>query len=198
VSVFVKICGCRTREAVEAAVDAGADAIGMIFAPSPRRVTPAHARDLCAGLPDNVMRVAVMHHPTPEEWFDVLRDFTPNWLQTDADDFAPLPVGGSVKVLPVYRDLDGLDEDAVAAQPLALFEAGTSGVGVQADWERAARLAARTEIILAGGLTPDNVGAAIRKVRPYGVDVSSGVESQRGVKDLARITAFVEAAKAEG
>ena len=139
-----------------------------------------------------------MHQPTPEEWLDVQREFDPDWLQTDADDFAPLPVGGKVKPLPVYRDIEGLDEDAVAVQPLALFEAGASGVGQQADWERAARLAARTELVLAGGLTPDNVGQAIRAVRPWGVDVSSGVESQRGVKDLARIAAFVEAAKAEG
>lgn len=196
-SVFVKICGCRTREAVEAAVEAGADALGMVFAPSPRKVTPAHARELCKGLPEHVITVAVMHQPTPEEWLEVRREFDPDWLQTDADDFAPLPVGGTVKPLPVYRDIDGLDEDAVAVQPLALFEAGASGVGKQADWERAARLAARTDLVLAGGLTPDNVGEAIRAVRPWGVDVSSGVERQRGVKDLAKIAAFIDAAKAE-
>jgi phosphoribosylanthranilate isomerase len=182
---------------VEAAVEAGADALGFVFAPSPRRVRPAQAAALCEGLPDHVLRVAVMHHPQPEEWLEVRREFGPDWLQTDAEDFASLPVGGDVRPLPVYRDLGELDEDALAVQPLALFEAGASGAGVRADWERAARLAARTELILAGGLTPENVAAAIREVRPWGVDVSSGVERQRGVKDLARIRAFVDAAKAE-
>ncbi len=196
-SVFVKICGCRTREAVEAAVDAGADALGFVFAPSPRRVTPEHARELCDGLSDHVIRVAVMHQPSADEWLEVRRVFRPDWLQTDADDFAPLPVGGDVRPLPVYRDLGSLDEDAVAVQPLALFEAGASGMGVRADWERAARLAARTDLILAGGLDPDNVATAIRQVRPWGVDVSSGVERKRGVKDLDRIVAFIDAAKAE-
>ncbi len=196
-SVFVKICGCRTREAVEAAVDAGADALGFVFAPSPRRVTPEHARELCDGLPDHVIRVAVMHRPSADEWLEVRQIFRPEWLQTDADDFAPLPVGGDVRPLPVYRDLGSLDEDAVAVQPLALFEAGASGMGVRADWERAARLAARTDLILAGGLDPDNVATAIRQVRPWGVDVSSGVERKRGVKDLDRIVAFIDAAKAE-
>jgi phosphoribosylanthranilate isomerase len=195
-SVFVKICGCRTREALEAAVDAGADALGFVFAPSPRRVRPEQARELCAGLPDQVIRVAVMHHPAPAEWLEVRRVFRPDWLQADAEDFAPLPVGGDVRPLPVYRDLGELDEDAFAVQPLALFEAGASGMGLRADWERAARLAARTDLVLAGGLTPENVAGAIRQVKPWGVDVSSGVESQRGVKDLDRIVAFVEAAKA--
>ena len=67
-SVFVKICGCRTREAVEAAVDAGADALGFVFAPSPREISPAAAAALCDGLPAEIVRVAVMHHPEPERW----------------------------------------------------------------------------------------------------------------------------------
>lgn len=196
--MFVKICGCRTREAVAAAVDAGADALGFVFAPSPRQLSPERASELCDGLPDHVIRVAVMHRPSPDEWLEVRRVFQPDWLQTDADDFAPLPVGGDVMPLPVYRDLGELDEDVVAVQPLALFEAGASGMGVRVDWERAARLAARTDLILAGGLDPDNVAGAIRQVRPWGVDVSSGVERKRGVKDLHRIVAFIDAAKAEG
>ena len=81
---------------------------------------------------------------------------------------------------------------------MVLFEAARSGQGERADWERAAALAARTHLILAGGLTPENVGEAIRRVRPFGVDVSSGVESAPGVKDPARIAAFVAAARAAG
>jgi phosphoribosylanthranilate isomerase len=196
-SVFVKICGCRTREQVEAAVEAGADGLGFVFAPSPRQVTAERARELCDGLPAHVQRIAVMHHPEAAEWQAVQSVFRPDWLQTDADDFVGLSVDPAIRDLPVYRDMDGLDEEAVAVQPLALFEAGASGQGQLADWERAARLAARTDLILAGGLNPDNVAAAISQVQPWGVDVSSGVERQRGVKDLALIKAFVAAAKAE-
>ncbi|MGI9329135.1 MAG: phosphoribosylanthranilate isomerase [Gammaproteobacteria bacterium] len=196
-SVFVKICGCRTREQVEAAVEAGADGLGFVFAPSPRQVTPERARELCESLPAHVQRIAVMHHPEAAEWQAVQAVFRPDCLQTDADDFMGLTVDPAIRGLPVYRDIDGLDEEAVAVQPLALFEAGASGQGQRADWERAARLAARTELILAGGLNPDNVAVAISQVKPWGVDVSSGVERQRGVKDLALIKAFVAAAKAE-
>jgi phosphoribosylanthranilate isomerase len=178
-------------------VEAGADGLGFVFAPSPRQVTAERARELCDGLPAHVPRIAVMHHPEAAEWQAVQSVFRPDWLQTDADDFVGLSVDPAIRDLPVYRDMDGLDEEAVAVQPLALFEAGASGQGQLADWERAARLAARTDLILAGGLNPDNVAAAISQVQPWGVDVSSGVERQRGVKDLALIKAFVAAAKAE-
>ncbi|HHQ14467.1 MAG TPA: phosphoribosylanthranilate isomerase, partial [Chromatiales bacterium] len=106
-----------------------------------------------------------------------------------------LAVGPAVRRISVYRDAPGLDEDTVAAQDRVLFEAADSGVGRSPDWSVARRLGQRTELILAGGLDPDNVADAIRQVRPWGVDVSSGVESQRGVKDLARIAAFVAAVR---
>ena len=97
--------------------------------------------------------------------------------------------------LSVYRDTPLLDEAAVPADSPVLFEAAASGEGTRADWPRAAVLARGRQLILAGGLTPDNVGEAIATVRPWGVDVSSGVESKRGVKDPGLIAAFIQAVR---
>ena len=190
----MKICGLSTPRAVAAAVTAGADAVGFVFAESPRRVTPRRARDLCAGLSPVMVRVAVMRHPAPAEWQAVAEEFAPDWLQTDADDFAALAVTDRFGRLPVYRDTR-LPDDTVGGEEPLLFEAGVSGAGQLADWDRAAQLARSCKLVLAGGLTPDNVGDAIAAVRPWGVDVSSGVESKRGVKDVGRIAAFIQAVR---
>lgn len=193
--VFVKICGLKTPEAVHAAVAAGADAVGFVLADSPRRVTATQAAALAALVPAGVVRVAVMRHPSPSEWDEVATILRPDWLQTDAEDYAGLRLPPGVSMLPVYRDLPGLDTAELACRERALFEAGVSGMGQTPDWQRARELAQRTQLVLAGGLDPDNVGAAIALTRPWGVDVSSGVEAQRGVKDLRKITAFVAAVR---
>ena len=195
-SLLVKICGLRSPDAVAAAVDAGADALGFVFAESPRRVTPAEAARLCDAVPTGILRVAVMRHPGAAEWDEVQARFRPDWLQTDAGDFDALDIHADVEPMPVYRDTPDLDEGVAANRPQLLFEAAASGRGQKPDWQRAARLAQSTRLMLAGGLDPDNVAAAIAAVRPWGVDVSSGVESRRGVKDCARIAAFVAAARA--
>jgi len=199
VRVFVKICGLSTPGAVSAAIRAGADAIGFVFAESPRRVTPKRAAQLCAGVSPAIVRVAVMRRPTRDEWQRVAEEFAPDWLQTEADDFARLDLPESISRLPVFRDMPGLDLAAFNREERLLFEAAESGQGVQADWRRAADLVAGMgadrQLVLAGGLTPGNVGAAIASVRPWGVDVSSGVESRRGVKDPERIAAFIRAVR---
>ncbi len=193
--VFVKICGLITAAAVRAAVAAGADAVGFVFAASPRRVTPEDAATLGALVPAGIMRVAVMRHPLPEEWQEVAGIARPDWLQTEARDFEALKLPAGVEPLPVYRDVPGLDSAALAREDRALFEAAASGTGQTPDWERAGALARLTRLVLAGGLHPGNVGEAIRRVRPWGVDVSSGVESSRGVKDPAKIEAFIAAVR---
>lgn len=194
--VFVKICGLSTPRAVATAIDAGADAVGFVFAESPRQVTPKRARQLCAGLSPVVIRVAVMRHPAAAEWQAVATGFEPDWLQTDAADFDGLDVPERFGRLRVYRDSDAPKTGAALAvdEPF-LFEAAVSGEGARADWRRAAGLARGRQLVLAGGLTPDNVGEAIATVRPWGVDVSSGVESKRGVKDVGRIAAFLQAVR---
>lgn len=193
--VFVKICGLATPRAVSAAVNAGADAIGFVFAESTRQVTPKRARQLCADVSPVIIRVAVMRHPAGADWQAVANEFDPDWLQTDASDFVGLDVSARFGRLPVYRDTPALDAGVLPAEEPMLFEAAISGEGVRANWQRAAELAPGRQLILGGGLTPDNVGEAIATVRPYGVDVSSGVESKRGVKDVGRIAAFIQAVR---
>lgn len=197
--VFVKICGLSTPRAVSEAIQAGADAIGFVFAESPRKVTPKRAAQLCRDVSPAIIRVAVMKHPTQDEWRQVAEEFAPDWLQTDAGDFSRLDVPEGISRLPVFRDMTDLDIAALGREEQLLFEAAESGQGIQADWQRAANLVAGLgtdrHLVLAGGLTPENVGAAIATVRPYGVDVSSGVESRRGVKDPDRIAAFMAAVR---
>jgi phosphoribosylanthranilate isomerase len=191
VKVLVKICGLTTAEGVTAAVEAGADAVGFVFSSSPRQVTPARAHALAIRLPAGIRRVAVFRHPPPGWIPEVLEEFAADWVQCDAADLPGVDLGGA-EALPVFRSAAALPE---LLPDLALFESADSGAGRLADWDEAAGLARRTRIILAGGLTPGNVAQAIDKVRPWGVDVSSGVESARGIKDPALIAAFVTTAR---
>lgn len=191
-SLWIKICGLTSVEGVDAAVAAQVDAIGFVFAPSKRRVTPAMATDLAHGAPSHIARVAVMLHPTQDELDAVWTGFRPDVLQTDAEDLLRLEVPAGLLVTPVLRAAAA----AVALAPRILFEGAVSGVGSVADWTAAASLSKRTQLILAGGLNPDNVAAAIRAVEPFGVDVSSGVERAPGIKDRDKIQAFVQAAGA--
>ena len=191
-AIWVKICGLTSRDAVEAAVAAGADAVGFVFAPSKRQVTAAQAAQLARGLPRQVVRVAVMLHPTQSQLDDVWSVFQPEILQTDAEDLQTLRVPSGMAVIPVVRAAS----PALAGYPLILFEGPVSGVGSTSDWESAAQLARTTQLVLAGGLNATNVADAIAAVRPFGVDVSSGVEASPGVKDPTRIHEFVRRARA--
>jgi phosphoribosylanthranilate isomerase len=192
-NVMVKICGITTREALDAALAAGADAIGFVFhAASPRNLTPARAAALAARVPPGVKTVAVTLHPSRAQAEEVLSSFVPQVWQTDARDFAAISLPAHIELWPVLRAGEALPP--VLPRRL-LYEGARSGAGELADWSQAAALATRTEVILGGGLTPANVAAAVRAVRPWGVDVSSGVESAPGSKDPARIREFVTAAR---
>lgn len=190
---MVKVCGLTDRAAVEAAVAAGVDAIGFVFAKSVRRITPARAAELSADVPATIRRVAVMQHPSSAEWLEVCATFQPQVLQTDAADFAALDVSEQIECWPVFRE-GSVNHDAKLPATF-LYEGRKSGQGETVDWQDAARIAKRGRMILAGGLGIDNVAAAIRAVRPWGVDVSSAVESAPGKKDPEKIAAFVSAAR---
>jgi phosphoribosylanthranilate isomerase len=192
--MFVKICGLNSPEAVEAAVAAGADGLGFVFAESPRQVTPEQAKALCVNVPANVTRVAVMRHPHKEQWERVLEIFEPNWLQTDAEDLRWIKLPKTCLELPVYRDGNAPADSDLPDR--LLFEGTQSGSGRVADWDEASGLARVAETILAGGLTIDNVADAVRFVRPWGVDVSTGVEREPGQKDPAKIKEFVARVRA--
>jgi len=191
--IRVKICGLRSPEAVAAAVEAGADAVGFVFAESPRSIEIDAAVRLAEQVPDSVATVAVMHHPDRALVDEVLAGLRPHFLQTDTEDFETIHLRGPTRPLPVYRSGRPLP---VCPPRLLLFEGPVSGSGKTGDWETARLLARDARLVLAGGLDPANVAAAIRRVRPYAVDVSSGVETVPGVKDPELINRFVTAAHA--
>lgn len=194
--LWIKICGLRSAEAVEAAVAAGADAVGFVFhASSPRHLEPGQARDLAATVPASVQKVAVFLHPT-QALVDVAIDAVrPDWVQTDADDLRSLVLPAGQKALPVFRTGRALSPEQ-ARERRFLLESAQSGAGSRADWTTAQALARSGELVLAGGLDVANVADAIATVRPFGIDVSSGVERSRGVKDATLIRDFVDAARA--
>ena len=192
-SLWIKICGLTSREGIEAAIAAGADAIGFVFAPSKRQVSPQQAAELIGRAPLSVPRIAVMQHPAQSLLDEVWEKFHPDVLQTDAEDLRELIVPPGLSVMPVVRAGNSLPANLPQR---ILFEGPVSGTGVTADWHAAAELAQRTELVLAGGLNAKNVAQAIGAVRPFGIDVSSGVERVPGVKDAGMIFDFVRAARA--
>jgi phosphoribosylanthranilate isomerase len=195
--LWIKICGLRRQEDVFAAAAAGADAVGFVFhAASPRHLDAATARALAACVPADVAKVAVFLHPTQAEVDAAIDAVQPDWVQTDAADLGRLALPAGQRILPVYRT----DSELPAHESLparCLVESGRSGTGELADWNQVSRMARRCEVVLAGGLDASNVGEAIAAVRPFGIDVSSGVEASRGVKDAALIHEFVNAARAQ-
>ena len=192
--MFVKICGLSTSEHVQIAVEAGADAVGFVFADSVRRVDPAHGASIAKLVPDTIKKVAVMLHPSNDEWQAVRTGFAPDVLQTDAEDFAALDVPEEIECWPVFRE--GVHD--IKVTDTYLYEGARSGSGETVDWSVAAEIARQGQLILAGGLSVANVAEAIQIVRPFGVDVSSAVESAPGQKDPELIRTFISAAKAAG
>jgi phosphoribosylanthranilate isomerase len=193
-TIWIKICGMTTPQAVEACLNAHVDAVGFVFAESIRQVTPEHAATLAEPARGHVLCAAVTRHPTQEAIDEIMAVFRPDLLQTDAEDLPGLRIPPQVQVLPVFRRWHGDDDHALP--PRLLFEGLASGTGMPCDWVGARHIARKSQLILAGGLNATNVAAAIAEVRPFGVDVSSGVEQRPGIKSQAEIARFVSAARA--
>jgi len=198
----VKICGMTRAEDVAAALDAGADYVGFVFYPkSPRAVTADRARRILDAQAGPCRAVGVFVNASPTEVERVVRTCALYAAQLHGREepaaFADCPVrlwravwpgGGVVRVDPAAWRAERYVVDAAVP---GLY----GGTGVEADWNAAAALAAARPVMLAGGLTPDNVAAAVAAVRPRGVDVSGGVETAPGRKDHAAVRAFVAQAK---
>jgi phosphoribosylanthranilate isomerase len=191
-SPWIKVCGLTDATAVATALEQQVDAIGFVFAPSPREVTIDQALRLAEPARGKALCVAVTLHPSSELVSHLLEAFEPDLLQIDLTDLASLPPIDPSRILPVVRQQQAVPTTWPAR---VLFEGPRSGAGLTADWQQAAQLAAVTELVLAGGLSATNVAAAIREVRPFGVDVSSGVEMSPGRKSPQKIIEFVEAAR---
>ena len=200
-SLFVKLCGIRTEADLEAAVDAGADAIGFVLTPSPRQIPLSVAARLNAMLPDSVLGVAVFHDPTPDLLLRAQEEVGPDLFQSEHSTLVGISAD---QLLPVVVDSESLDRDFALAvrsagrQMVLVDSAARGGTGLTPRWERLAGLDGPGWLILAGGLDPENVAEAVSLVTPFGVDVSSGIEKAPGEKDPMRMKAFVEAARSVG
>jgi phosphoribosylanthranilate isomerase len=199
--VRIKICGVTRAEDALAAVRLGADALGFNFWPgSKRHVTAAAARAIIVRLPPFVTPVGVFVNQPEGEMRAIAAETGIQVFQLHGDEppelcaRLPLPV---VKAIPVdqVRTLSRLLSYEVSAFLLDTPSRGYGGSGVPFDWSLAEGVSEVAPVILAGGLTPENVAAAVRAVRPYAVDVASGVESSPGVKDMARMSRFFAAVR---
>lgn len=190
--LWVKICGITTAEAVSAAEGAGADAIGFVFAESPRRVTPEHAHRLAAPVRGRLACCAVVRRSSQAEVDEILRVLRPDMLQADIEELGTLKLPRTLHVLPVastrVRAPESLPERILLERPPADDGAGWDEAGIRG-------LSRRTRLVLAGGLDAGNVGHLVRSLAPYGVDVSRGVEIAPGIKGLELIRRFVRAAR---
>ncbi len=192
----VKICGISDIESAVVAAEAGADAIGLIFAPSRRRVTPERAREIAGALPPFVTKVGVFVDEARERIEELIAACALDAVQLHG---AETPLFSALFRVPVVKairvkdasSLDALGDYRVGAFLLDTYDAAAlGGTGTTFDWSLAARAALTHRVILSGGLTPGNVADALTRVHPYGVDVSSGVETD-GRKDYAKIREFV-------
>lgn len=199
-AVFVKICGVTTEEDALLAVAMGADAVGFVFAPSTRQVAPGRVAEIVRRLPAEIVTVGVFRDALPERVVEIvgqagLRAAQLHGSETVEDcayvaSHVPMVVKAFPADHPELRAASRYRADAI------LVDAPVPGSGQLFDWKLAEGVPGVRRLLLAGGLTPDNVGEAIRIVRPWGVDVSTGVESGPGHKDPRKVRAFVQAARA--
>lgn len=198
----IKICGIKDLDTAWAAVDAGADAIGFNFVrSSPRYVEPEVAGDIMNNLPPLVATVGVFMNHSIEAFSDIEEvcptahnQFHGNENEAMVKQCAPVIRAIRFDPATIARELERWHMEEVEAY---LIDSPVAGSGEKFDWQALAPFMEQSprNIFLAGGLTPENVGEAIRICRPYAVDVSSGVERERGVKDAALIEAFCDAVR---
>ncbi len=200
--VRVKICGITNLEDAEAAVRFGADALGFIFyRKSPRYIDPREAGSIIRALPPFVTKVGVFVNETLEEVRRVREEASLDRVQLHGDETSEYCEKTGAGVIKAFRirvraDIEELALYDVSAYLLDTYREDTpGGTGETFNWEIAVEASSERRIILSGGLTPENVAMAIKTVRPYAVDASSGVESAPGKKDLEKMKKFIDEAK---
>jgi len=197
--VFVKICGITDPADAQAAADAGADAVGLNFTTSRRRVTVEQARAIVGALPDHVLAVGVFRDHLADEVIDIVAEAGLGAAQLHGSESVATSRRVHAAVPVLYRAMSASDPalaeiDAHGAD-VVLLDAPVPGGGVPFDWTLVGDLTARHRVLLAGGLRPENVADAVAAVRPWGVDVASGVEREPGRKDHDAMRRFIDAAR---
>lgn len=200
--MWVKICGITRQEDALMAAELGANALGFVFWPgSPRFVDPTAARTIIRALPEKVVAVGVFVDQPAEQVEAISRDVGLGAVQLHGSETLEYCAGltlPAIKAVAAGADFCPVTIARWPASVTVLIDADDpdrkGGTGTAANWKSAAEVASARRIILAGGLTPDTVADAIRVVRPFGIDVSSGVESRPGIKEAGRLRRFFDAA----
>jgi phosphoribosylanthranilate isomerase len=199
VSVFVKICGITSEEDALLAVAMGADAIGFVFAPSPRQVPPSLVADIVKRLPPEILTVGVFRDESPERVGEIVNRTGLVGAQLHGGESPAIvkQVAQSVRfVIKGFRAGAAAVRDAASfGADCILIDSPHPGSGELYDWSLAGEVPFGVRLMLAGGLTPDNVAAAVSSVQPWAVDVSTGVEAEPGRKDAVKLRAFIANAK---
>jgi phosphoribosylanthranilate isomerase len=198
--MFVKICGITNEDDALLAVAMGADAVGFVFAPSPRQIAAQRVYDITRRLPPEVLTVGVFRDDLPKRVVDLVNTAGLKAAQLHGNESPGdvATVAQSVRwVIKAYTA--GSPKLAAAgslATDLILVDAASPGSGQVFDWSLVGDVPDNVRLILAGGLTPDNVADAVQRVEPWGVDVSTGVEREPGKKDAIKVKHFIERARA--
>jgi phosphoribosylanthranilate isomerase len=198
--MFVKVCGITNEDDALLAVAMGADAVGFIFAPSPRQIAPQQAYDITRRLPPEILTVGVFRNELPERVVELGHKSGVKAVQLHGRETAEQSrqVAGHFRW--VIKAFASDDENVSRADEygtdMILMDAPNPGSGKVFDWSLTGEAPDSVKLILAGGLTPDNVAAAVHEVQPWGVDVVSGVEARPGKKDPLAVKRFIENARA--
>ena len=197
--MFVKICGITSEDDALLAVALGADALGFVFAPSPRQVTASRVYDITRRLPPEILTVGVFRDELPDRVIDITQRAGLKAAQLHGRESRNQVEQVNKYVHWVIKSVEAGSAAAMHADNLGtdmvLVDASEPGSGKLFDWSLLADMPEVPRLMLAGGLNPENVGLAIETVRPWGVDVSSGVEAEPGRKDPIKLRAFIKNAK---
>ena len=198
--MFVKICGTTSEDDALLAVAMGADAVGFIFAPSPRQIAPQVAADIAKRLPPEILTVGVFRDEAPQRVVEIVQAAGLRGAQLHGRETAEQATWIRRRIPWVMQAFVAGDRRVAGAAAWGadaiLLDAPNPGSGRVFDWAFAGEVPGGQRLVIAGGLNADNVGAAVARTRPWGVDVVSGVERTPGHKDPVRLRAFIAAARA--
>ena len=197
--MFIKICGITNEQDALLAVALGADALGFVFAPSPRQIAPGLARDIVKRLPPEIMTVGVFRNEHPSRVIEIVNEARLQGAQLHGHESIAITAEVATQVRFVIKAVVAGSHDASNADLFSsdavLVDGLHPGSGTTYDWDLLQQLPDSVHVMLSGGLTADNVASGIEQVRPWGVDVSSGVEKSPGLKDAVKLRHFITNAR---